>query len=112
MHRLLSLMVLLPHLNASAQIDQRKVDSLARLIDSSANARQQKQESTIKTIDSNYQSQLNKALQGSHNLDNYLAEQKRREARERQQTIVRNLLGVLLLIIGLIALVRRKRPKP
>ena len=112
MHRFLLALILLLQLNTYAQIDQRKVDSLARVIDSSANANQQQQEKAIKAVDSNYRSQLSKALrQNSRNKDNSLAEQKGREARQRQQTIVRILIGILLLIIGVVALVRRRKTK-
>jgi hypothetical protein len=38
MHRLLPVMVLLLHLSIHAQIDQKKLDSLSRFIDSSAKA--------------------------------------------------------------------------
>ena len=112
MHRFLPVLLLLFYLSAYCQIDPKKVDSLARLIDSSANANQRQQESTIKRIDSNYHSGLNQAFQNSHNPDNLLIEQKRIEAKKRQQIIIRIVTGVLLLIIVTIALMRRKRLKP
>jgi hypothetical protein len=89
-----------------AQIDQRKLDSLSRAIDSSVKAHQSSEDSFIKLQDNHYHSELNKALQQSKN--NLLAEEKREEAEERQQIIVRILIGVLL-VAGIIAIVRRSK---
>jgi ABC-type transport system involved in cytochrome bd biosynthesis fused ATPase/permease subunit len=102
--------VLLFSINSFGQIDQRRVDSLARLIDSSAEARQRQQETTIKRIDSSYHSELKKALQ--QNPADSLAKQKQSEAKQRQQFIVRILTGVLIFTILIITLVRTKKPKP
>lgn len=107
MFRLLLLVTLLLCLSTHAQIDSKKVDSLARVIDSSAKANREQQESVIRSTDTNYQSELNKALQ--HDSGNFSTEQKRKEERKRQQFIVRILTGVLLLLIAVLALVRRKK---
>lgn len=106
MFRLLLLVTLLLCLSTHAQIDSKKVDSLARVIDSSAKANREQQESVIRSTDSNYQSEL-KALQ--HDSSNFSTEQKRKEERKRQQFIVRILTGVLVLLIAVLALVRRKK---
>jgi hypothetical protein len=102
--------VLLFSIDSFGQIDQRKVDSLARLIDSSAEARLHQQETIIKRIDSSYHSDLNKALQ--QNRGDSLAKQKQMEARRRQQTTIRILIGVLFFTILIIALALRKKPGP
>lgn len=110
MCRLLILITFLPQINFYAQIDPRKVDSLAQLIDSSAGANRKQQESLIKSSDSNYQFELNKALQqGSENRYNFSVEQKRIEERNRLRIIVRIVAGVLLLLTAVIALVQWKK---
>jgi hypothetical protein len=110
MFRLLLAVTLLLHLNTLAQIDSKKVDSLARVIDSSAKANREQQESVIRSTDSNYQSELNKTLQ--RDSGNFSTEQKRKEERKRQQFIVRIWGGVLLLLIAVLALVHKNKRNP
>ena len=112
MHRFLSVLALLLYLNINGQIDQKKLDSLARSIDSSAKARKISQDSFIKIQDSAYQLEMNKALkQNSRKFDNSLTERKRKEAKERQQAILRIVISVVLFIIGIIALLRKRKTK-
>jgi hypothetical protein len=103
-------MALLPHPSTFGQIDQRKLDSLSRLIDSSAQAYKMQQDSIIKQQDSSYKSEVNKALQqNSVDSDKFLAEQKRRESRQRQQSKLRIVIGIALFVILIIALLRRRK---
>ena len=69
---------ILVRLNGSPQIDQKKLDSLSKVIDSSSKAIQSWQDSFDKVQDSLYQSsvQLN-VEQNKGNLVNFLAEQKK-----------------------------------
>jgi hypothetical protein len=77
-------MVLLLHFNTYGQIDQRKLDSLSSLIDSSAQAYGLQQDSIIKQQDSSYKSEVNRVLQhNSSKLNNFLVEQKKREAKKK-----------------------------
>lgn len=112
MFRLLPVMVLLLHLNSLAQIDQKKLDSLSKAIDSSAKAYQLSQDSFIKNQDSAYHSELNRTLrQNSRNPDNLSAKQKRREANERQQAMLRIVISIALFIAGIVALLRKRKTK-
>jgi deoxyribodipyrimidine photolyase-like uncharacterized protein len=112
MHRLLPVIVLLLHLSIHAQIDQKKLDSLSRSIDSSAKAYKYWQDSFAKQQDSIYHAAISKEIKkDSRNPDEFLLEEKREEAEERQQTILRIVTGVVLLVIGIIALIRRRKTK-
>jgi len=104
-------LVLALYLNTYAQVDQKKLDSLSRLIDSTAHAYRMQQDSVIHFQDSTYQSEVNKSLQSSRNPDQFVAEQKRREAKERQQAILRIGISAALLIIAIIVLLRRRKTK-
>jgi hypothetical protein len=112
MRRLLPLMVLLLHLSLHAQIDQKKLDSLSRSIDSSAKAYKSWQDSFANLQDSIYHAAISRDTENnSRNLDQFLAEQKGREAKERQQAMLRIVIGIVLLAIGVIALARRRKTK-
>jgi hypothetical protein len=112
MHRLLLAIALLMQLGILAQIDPKKRDSLAKSIDSSAKAYRSWQDSFTNAQDSIYHAAINKEVKNaSRNPDQFLAEQKRKEAKERQQAIVRIIIGVALLAIGIIAIVKRRKTK-
>jgi hypothetical protein len=112
MPRLLLAIVLLMQLSIHAQIDPKKLDSLARSIDSSAKTYRFWQDSFTKAQDSIYQAAINKDIENnSRNPDQFLAEQRRKEAKERQQAIIRIIIGVALLAIGIIAIARREKTK-
>jgi hypothetical protein len=105
-------MVLLLHFNTYGQIDQRKLDSLSSLIDSSAQAYGLQQDSIIKQQDSSYKSEVNRVLQhNSSKLNNFLVEQKKREAKKRQQAKLGAVIGIALLITVTIVWLRRKKFK-
>lgn len=70
------------------------------------------QDDIINSKESTYRNEVNKALQKESSNHNYLAEQKRKQAKERQQTMLRILTGVLLLLVAVIALVRNRKTKP
>lgn len=112
MHRLLLAIVLLMPFNIHAQIDPKKLDSLSRSIDSSAKVRKSWQDSFAKVQDSIYHSATSKDIKNnSHNTDQSFNEGKKREAKERQQTILRIVTGAVLLLIGIMALIRRRKTK-
>jgi LPXTG-motif cell wall-anchored protein len=95
-----------------AQIDQKKIDSLAKAIDSSAKALKVSQDSFTKKQDSIYRSSVKVSLEmNGRKLDDFLNEQKRRESKERQQTYILALAGVLLFIVLIIGFLRKKKPK-
>ena len=97
--------------NIHAQIDQGKLDSLSRSIDSSAQVYRKQQEEIIKNRESTYRNEVKKALQNDSSARNVLAEQERKGAKERQEITARILTGVLLLFLAVIALVRIKKRK-
>ncbi|HTM91980.1 MAG TPA: hypothetical protein VL095_06155 [Flavisolibacter sp.] len=99
-------------LNIHAQIDPKKLDSLSRSIDSSSKARKSWQDSFTKVQDSVYHAATSKDIKNnSHHSDQSFAEEKRKRAKERQQTILRIVTGAVLLVIGIIALIRRRKTK-
>jgi hypothetical protein len=104
MHRFLPVMVLLFNLSTYAQLDQKKLDSLSRSIDSSAKASRNWQDSFTKIQDSIYQTAIGKSAGGnSINPSQFLAEQEKRESRERQRILLRFLAGVAVVLIGVVA---------
>ena len=112
MLRVLTVIILLLQFNSYGQVDPKKLDSLSRSIDSSAKLIRSDQDRFIKVQDSAYHSEVNKALgQGSRNHDQFLAEKKRREEKERQQAIVRIGLSVLIFIVPILVLLRKRKPK-
>jgi hypothetical protein len=94
-----------------SQIDQKKLDSLSRSIDSSAKAYRAWQDSFNKVQDSIYQAAINKDFQSSHNPGQLSPEQKRKEAKERQKIILRIGVSIAILIIAAIVWLRRKKTK-
>jgi hypothetical protein len=108
MYRYLLVMVFLMQLNVYGQIDQKKLDSLARSIDSSAKTHKSWQDSFTKVQDSIYSSAINK--NNSPTVDD-LAEQKRKETKQRQQILLRIVISVVLLITGFVVLLRRRKNK-
>jgi len=105
------LLFLLVQINAKAQIDPRKLDSLSRAIDSAAKQYRQEQDRTIEARDSAYRSQVNKVLkQNGQDRDEFFAQQKSKLEKERQQRMIRVVTGVLLLIVLAIILFRRRKP--
>lgn len=112
MHRFFLAFTLLFPLTIYGQIDQKKLDSLSRSIDSSAKAYKLWQDSFNKVQDSIYHAAISKNVeQNSRNLNNFIDEQKRRGANEKKQAILRIVLSIVLLVIGVIALVRRRKTK-
>lgn len=112
MHRSLVVPLLLLHLSVWSQIDQKKIDSLSRSIDSSVKAHQSWQDSFTKVQDSIYHVAIGKETESnSSNSSKDLAGQKRRETKEEQQTLLRIIVGVVLLAVGTIFLLRRRKTK-
>jgi len=104
MHPILTVMVLLLSLSAYPQLDQRKLDSLSRSIDSSAKASRNWQDSFTKIQDSIYQAATAKSADdNSRNSSQLLAEQEKRESMERQRILLRILAGVSVVLIGIVA---------
>jgi hypothetical protein len=101
MYRLLPAIILLLSLSTAAQIDSAKLDSFARSVDSSAKAFRLAQDRFNREQDSIYRaSQVQQALKNNQrNLDEFLAEQKRRVQKENQQATIRLAMSALLLII-------------
>lgn len=110
MYRLLPLLALLLQLGAFAQIDQRKLDSLAKSIDSSAKVRRQWQDSFSRAQDSVYRlAQSHKSSgQSSGTNGSSLAEKKQQE---RQQGIISLVAGLLIFAILLIVMIRKRKTK-
>jgi hypothetical protein len=112
MHRFLPVMVLFFHLNTHGQINQKKLDSLTKAIDSSARIHKSWQDSFTKVQDSIYHAAISKdPEQNSRSLNNFLIEQRRREAKEMQQAILHIVIGILLLIASIIAIARKRKTK-
>lgn len=112
MRRVFTAFFLLVQLTGSAQIDQKKLDSLSRAIDSSAKAVQAWQDSFDKVQDSIYRSSLRLDLeQNNNNLNNFLAEQKSREERQRQQAMIRFAVSGVIFVILIVVLLRRRKQK-
>lgn len=106
------LIVMLMGFYAIPQIDPAKLDSLSRAIDSSSKAYKAWQDSFTKVQDSLYRSSLKKDIeQNNRNLQQYLAEQKRRERKERQQAYIRIFAGLSLFIVLIFVLLRKRRLK-
>jgi len=98
--------------NVFAQIDQKKRDSLARAIDSSAKAYRTSQDSFTKKQDSIYRSSIKIDVeQNNRQHEQFIAEQKRRENKQRQQAYIRILIGVLLFTVLIIGFLRKRKPK-
>lgn len=107
MLRFLTAFLLLAAFNTYAQIDQRKLDSLSKSVDSTAKAYKHQQSIIIKTQDSLYQSSI-RQQQHSFNKDS-LAEEKRTEANTRQKNISSMALAILLLGFVIFLLIKKRR---
>lgn len=95
-----------------AQIDQKKLDSLAKAIDSSAKAYKQWQNRFTKQQDSIYRSTIKIDVdQHNRNLQQYLSEHKRREKKVQQQAYIRIGISVLLFIVLAMILFAGRKPK-
>jgi hypothetical protein len=111
MHRLLPVMVLLIQSSVHAQIDPQKIDSLSRSIDSFSKAHKSSQESFVKVQDSIYHAAIDRNVGNkSRNFDQFLAEQKKEEANDRKQAILRILI-IAVFIVAVITLLRRRKTK-
>jgi hypothetical protein len=96
-------------LHSYEQIDQAKVDSLAKLIDSSAKAYKTEQDSIVKRQDSVYKLEAQKMLQKNQNNHSSLPGQGRRAM--PQQIVACIVACILLLLIAIVALKRRRKPR-
>ena len=104
MYRYLLVMVLLLHLNVYGQVDQRKLDSLSRAIDSSAKSHKSWQDSFIRSQDSIYHSAVaKKDLGKSRDLDN-------QDKAERRRLGLRMVIAVFIMAL-VIAFVRKRKRK-
>lgn len=105
-------MALLLFVNTYGQIDQKKLDSLSRLIDSSAQAYKVHQQTVIKHQNRIYSSEVKKAMQkNARNAPDFFTEQKNKEAGKRQLTMLRILMGVVLVITVMMALLLKRKTK-
>ncbi len=112
MRRFFTAFLLLVQLTGFAQIDQKKLDSLSKAIESSAKAFQAWQDSFDKVQDSIYQSSVRLGLeQNNRNLDNFLAEQKRREEKQRQQAMIRFAVSGVIFAVLIVVLIRKRKQK-
>jgi hypothetical protein len=103
-------MVLLLHLNTYGQIDQSKLDSLSRSIDSSSKAYKAWQDSFNKAQDSIYRSSVKQdAKQNINNLNYFLEEQKRTEQERRRQATIRLIVSGLIFTTLIIFLIRKRK---
>jgi hypothetical protein len=112
----LALLLFIPALffisTSYSQINQSKLDSLSRSINSSAKAYRAWQDSFKKAQDSVYRSALKKDLQKSRSgRENFSAEERRRKERERQQTTLRIILSIAILITAVFVWRRRRKTK-
>jgi hypothetical protein len=98
--------VLALQLSTQAQIDQRKLDSLRRSIDSSAKTHKQWQDSFTKVQDSLYQDAINKT---DLNKQKELSEQQERESQRRK--ILQGIIIALALVASALLLLLRRRKK-
>lgn len=96
-------MLLLP-IVSSAQIDQRKLDSLRKSIDSSAAARRVWQDSFANAQDSAYQEAIEKTVGVQKS-----AREQRQQKVERKRTIQGILIALLIVIVVLFILRHRKK---
>ncbi len=110
MYRLLLVVMLLFQLQCYGQIDQRKLDSLSKAIDSSSAIYKKQQDVVIKTQDSIYRSEISKNLQSSRDADRVVVGQKQR-VEQRQKDMVRLMAGILLFLILIIVLSRKRKQK-
>lgn len=104
MYRYLLVMVLLLHLNVYGQIDQKKLDSLSRAIDSSAKSHKSWQDSFIRSQYSIYQSAVNKNDLQKRN------EVAKRNGEERQKFWLRIIVAVFVIAM-IIALLRKRKAR-
>ncbi|MGZ3937294.1 MAG: hypothetical protein ACXVLT_00980 [Flavisolibacter sp.] len=104
-HRFLVLLVLLFPLVSHAQIDQRKLDSLKKSIDSSAAAHREWQDSFSKVQDSVYQDAVKKAVNG----DNISRDHHIKKVESRR--IVQGIVIVLAIVIAVVLLFLYRRTK-
>jgi hypothetical protein len=98
--------VLALQLTTQAQIDQRKLDSLRRSIDSFANTHKLWQDSFTKVQDSVYQDAINKT---DLNKQKELSEQHERESQRRK--ILQGIIIALALVATALLLLLRRRKK-
>lgn len=106
---ILLIALLFIQLHPYGQIDHTKVDSLAKLIDSSAKAYKTEQDSIVKRQDSVYKLEAQKMLQKNDNDHSSLPGQGRREM--PQQIVACIVACILLLLIAIVALKRRRKPR-
>ena len=104
MYRYLLVMVLLLHPNVYGQIDQKKLDSLSRAIDSSAKSHKSWQDSFIRSQDSIYQSAVNK--NNGHQRNDVI----KQNEKERQKFWLRIIVAVFVIAM-VIALLRKRKTK-
>lgn len=95
---------------ASGQIDQRKLDSLARSIDSSAGAQKKWQDSFIRRQDSNYRSDVSSAFNRRPGSANGKEMQGRGAGNEKRfiPGVLAGLLFILLIVFGWTRIKKRK----
>jgi hypothetical protein len=106
MPRFLSAILLLLWLYVPAQIDQEKLDSLKRSIDSNTRAVQSWQDSFQKKQDSLYQSRLgNDTMRTSQAIDTRAV----KEHEKRKRIYIRLLVAVLVVLALAYILLRRRK---
>jgi hypothetical protein len=117
MHRFLLILALLAQVVAYCQhegIDPKKLDSFARSIDSSQKKMRAWQDSFQHRQDSLYEAaQMDRDLeQNTRNLNSFIASQKEREKKERQQMYWRfAMLGIMVILLVVRLAGRKKKPE-
>jgi len=104
-HRFFLFLVLLFPLVCPAQIDQNKLDSLKKSIDSSAAARKVWQDSFTNVQDSVYQDAIKKTVGAERG-----PKEQRQQNVERQRTM-QGILIALLIVTAVLLILRRRKKK-
>jgi hypothetical protein len=106
------ILLLLSNLNTVGQIDQRKLDSLSKSINSSAKEHRLWQDSFTKVQDSIYRAAISKTgNRYSPNLDNSQAKKGRRAFPESRLVIALIVIGALVFSAGRLAWLRGRNKK-
>ena len=107
MYGLLPALALLFHLTCYSQVDQEKLDSLTRSIDSSKKVLRNWQDSFTKMQDSIYEARVSKAERTPEKTTGFIVNKTQHAKRQAATYIV---IGLGLLMLLFIGLLRKRRP--
>ena len=102
---MLLLLVLTFHLLSHAQIDQNKLDSLRRSIDSTAHVHKNWQDSFARAQDSVYHTAISKTIRNDKRIGG------QQENQVKRQRILQGILVALAIVVALVIVLLRKRRK-